>query len=38
MKNLNNTIVLIIPNKTKKKLKKNYLYVYIYKTDKIIYV
>ena len=28
MKKLNNTIVLMIPNKTKKKKKKIYLYIY----------
>ena len=35
MKKLNNTIVLMIPNKTKKKKKK---FIYIYIMEKIIFI
>ena len=39
MKKLNNTIVLMIPNKTKKKKKKKKKkFIYIYIMEKIIFI
>ena len=37
MKKLNNTIVLMIPNKTQKKKKKKKIYLYIYNGKNYFY-